>query len=200
MNRGEGGEEKIMLYQLAILDDDLNDLDVIFNYINHFFSIKSINIKICKYNNIDDFPKDDEFDILFLDIDMPRKSGFELAREYKKCHKHTLIIFITNHNELVYQACNIHPFDFIRKENLKIEIPVVLEEVIYKLKDLYPTITFYVNGSAYVIRKDTICYCESFNHSTEIHFNQSTIKVNKQLGDVETSINLNHFMRVGRSY
>lgn len=189
-----------MTYKLSILDDDLNDLETIYNLINNFFSSKSISVTINKYNNVNDFPMNEKLDILFLDIDMPNKSGLELAKEYKIMHKHTLIIFITNHNELVYKACNIHPFDFIRKENLTIEIPMVLEEAIYKLTDLYPTVTFYVNGNAYVIRKESILYCESFNHSTEIHFNKSSITVNQQLNSVSEILNSNDFKRVGRSY
>lgn len=189
-----------MTYKLSILDDDLNDLETIYNLIDNFFSSKSISVTINKYNNVNDFPMNEKLDILFLDIDMPNKSGLELAKEYKIMHKHTLIIFITNHNELVYKACNIHPFDFIRKENLTIEIPMVLEEVIYKLTDLYPTVTFYVNGNAYVIRKESILYCESFNHSTEIHFNKSSITVNQQLNSVSEILNSNDFKRVGRSY
>lgn len=189
-----------MIYQLAILDDDLNDLETVYNLISNFFSLKSICININKYNNVNDFSMNKKFDILFLDIDMPNKSGLELAKEYKIIHKHTLIIFITSHNELVYKACNIHPFDFIRKENLTIEIPMVLEEAVYKLTDLYPTVTFYVNGNAYVIRKDSILYCESFNHSTEIHFYKSSLTVNQQLNSVSATINSNDFKRVGRSY
>ena len=77
---------------------------------------------------------------------------------------------------------------------------MVLEEAIYKLTDLYPTVTFYVNGNAYVIRKESILYCESFNHSTEIHFNKSSIIVNQQLNSVSATINSNDFKRVGRSY
>lgn len=189
-----------MTYKLAILDDDLDDLETIYNLINDFFSLKSISVNIDKYDNTNDFPMNEKFDVLFLDIDIPNKSGLEIAKEYKTLHKHTLIVFITNHNELVYKACNIHPFDFIRKENLTIEIPMVLEEAIYKLTDLYPTVTFYVNGNAYVIRKESILYCESFNHSTEIHFNKSSIIVNQQLNSVSATINSNDFKRVGRSY
>lgn len=110
------------------------------------------------------------------------------------CHS---VIF---NNELVYKACNIHPFDFIRKENLNIEMPDVLEEIIYHLSHLHPSVTFYINGNAYILRKESILYCESFNHQTEIHFDTSSITVNMQLGDVEKTIDSNHFKRVGRSY
>ncbi len=189
-----------MEYQFVILDDNLNDLDIIYNYINNFLTSKPITANLHRYNDVTRFPMDKKFEVLFLDIDMPNKSGLALAKEYKNIHKDALIIFITNHNELVYKACNIHPFDFIRKENLPQEIPMVLEEVLYKLTELYSTVIFYINKNAYIIRKDTILYCESFNHSTKIHFNKSSITVNQQLNDVTSTINSTDFKRVGRSY
>lgn len=189
-----------MIYKIAIVDDSLNDLNKTYELIQKNLEFKDIDVQLYKYHDVKCFPSDLTFDVLFLDIDMPEISGFQLAKEYRIAHKDTLIIFVTNHNELVFQACNIHPFDFIRKENLDIEIPTVLDEIIYKLKDIYPTITFYVNGNAYVINTDSIIYCESFNHSTVIHFNDSDIKVNQQLKDVSNLINSNSFKRVGKSY
>ncbi len=84
--------------------------------------------------------------------------------------------------------------------HLDIEMPDVLEEINYHLSHLHPSVTFYINGNAYILRKESILYCESFNHQTEIHFDTSSITVNMQLGDVEKTIDSNHFKRVGRSY
>ena len=72
--------------------------------------------------------------------------------------------------------------------------------IIFITSHLHPSVTFYINGNAYILRKESILYCESFNHQTEIHFDTSSITVNMQLGDVEKTIDSNHFKRVGRSY
>ena len=187
-----------MACHIAVVDDEENDLKHVCNHISDFFS--STDIQLNTYRDALCFPINTNFDVLFLDIDMPQVSGLELAKKYKKRHQNALIIFITSHNELVYKACNIHPFDFIRKENLDKEMPDVLEEINYQLSHLHPSVTFYINGNAYVLRKELILYCESFNHQTEIHFDTSSITVNMQLGDVEKTIDSNHFKRVGRSY
>ena len=187
-----------MAYKIAVVDDEENDLKLISHHISDFFS--STDIELNTYRDALHFPINVYFDVLFLDIDMPHVSGLELAKEYKKRHQNALIIFITSHNELVYKACNIHPFDFIRKENLDIEMPDVLEEINYQLSHLHPSVTFYINGNAYVLKKELILYCESFNHQTEIHFDTSSITINMQLGDVERTIDSNYFKRVGRSY
>ena len=48
----------------------------------------------------------EEWDLLLLDIDMPGISGLEIAGrlEEEKCFRETLLVFVTNHDELVYKV------------------------------------------------------------------------------------------------
>lgn len=56
----------------------------------------------------------DIFDILLLDIDLPDKSGIDFANDYIKIYPNTKIIFISSHNELVFDSFKVHPYNFIR--------------------------------------------------------------------------------------
>ncbi|MEG0409006.1 MAG: LytTR family DNA-binding domain-containing protein [Bacilli bacterium] len=189
-----------MEYNIAVVDDNIEDLNLIVNTVQIYFASKDFQANISQYNDSNAFPTDKFFDLIFLDIDMVGKTGFELAKAYKIKHKDILIVFITNHKELVYDACNIHPFDFIRKENILLDIPKVIEDAILKLNDLYPTVTFYCNGNIYVINKNEIIFCESFNHNTEIHYGNKSLNVCLQLSNVSEKIDLDYFYRVSRSY
>ena len=71
-----------MVYKIAIVDDEENDLKHVCHHISDFFS--STDIKLNTYMNALQFPIDRDFNVLFLDIDMPHVSGLELAKEYKK--------------------------------------------------------------------------------------------------------------------
>lgn len=57
------------------------------------------------------------YDVLFLDIDMPRMSGFELAKEIRITSDRSFIIFVTSKNELVYSSFEYQPFGFICKSD-----------------------------------------------------------------------------------
>lgn len=56
-----------------------------------------------------------EPDVVFLDIDMPGVSGFEIAEEIKKEKRGTVIVFVSGKHELVFESLDYHPFSFIRK-------------------------------------------------------------------------------------
>ena len=54
-------------------------------------------------------------DVLFLEIDMPGMSGFDLADAIKKECGDTLIVFVSERQELVFDSFDYNPFSFVRK-------------------------------------------------------------------------------------
>lgn len=56
------------------------------------------------------------FQIIFSDLEMPDVDGLHLAAELRKEDQHTLLIFVTNHDELVFQCFQYEVFNFIRKD------------------------------------------------------------------------------------
>lgn len=54
-------------------------------------------------------------DILFLDIQMPGKSGMEIAEELRKRHRDTILIFVTALSEYVYEAFDVGAFHYLVK-------------------------------------------------------------------------------------
>lgn len=69
---------------------------------------------------------DAEPELLLLDIDMPGMTGMELAAELTSEKVRTLIVFVTAHDELVYDSFKYHPFAFVRKKFLQEELRNVL--------------------------------------------------------------------------
>lgn len=61
------------------------------------------------------------FDIIFMDIDMPELSGIDIASELRKTSKNFDIIFVSAHPHFVFEAIKFTPYRFIRKTNLKNE-------------------------------------------------------------------------------
>ena len=61
-------------------------------------------------------------DVLLLDIEMPALSGLDLAAAINKQRggsEKPYIIFVTNRDELVFDALKLQPFSFVRKGHLE---------------------------------------------------------------------------------
>ena len=115
------------MVRAAICDDEKEMLDVLHK--NILIECKQHNIEIIIENFLSGeellkSQKENPFDVVFLDIDMPEINGFEIAEKIN-----TLIVFVTSHDELVYSSLKFRPFRFIRKSHLKSELPETLSAV-----------------------------------------------------------------------
>lgn len=54
-------------------------------------------------------------DVVFLDIQMPRESGLELARALSQAPAPPLVIFVTAYNEHAVAAFDVHALDYLLK-------------------------------------------------------------------------------------
>lgn len=60
-----------------------------------------------------------EFDLLFLDIEMPGMDGFELAEKLCTDCPSTYLVFVSVHESFVFDAPEYSPLWFVRKGNLE---------------------------------------------------------------------------------
>lgn len=54
-------------------------------------------------------------DVIFLDIQMPRESGLQLARELSQLAAPPLIIFVTAYNQHAVDVFEVHALDYLLK-------------------------------------------------------------------------------------
>ncbi len=61
----------------------------------------------------------ENFDLLFLDIEMPRMDGFELAAKLCMDRPKIFLVFVSIHESFVFDALEYSPLWFVRKGNLE---------------------------------------------------------------------------------
>lgn len=124
-------ERKIMMLKIAVCDDDETMLGFLTDKISEIYNQNSIEFVIRPFlsgkfflNSHKEYP----FDVVFLDIDMPEISGFDIAEQVNNISE-TLIVFVTSHDELVYSSIKFRPFRFIRKTYIEAELGETLTAV-----------------------------------------------------------------------
>jgi DNA-binding LytR/AlgR family response regulator len=106
---------------IGICDDDIRTGEELRDEILKYNQRMNIESEICLFQSgqalleaIDE--KTETMQILFLDIEMPEMDGFEVAKCINEQKKDIIQIFVSSHDERVYEALDFHPFHFIRKE------------------------------------------------------------------------------------
>lgn len=127
------------MLKFYICDDDKLYANTIKNKISVYMNNTSNDDKtytISVFNDGDSLLK--EFnrqfaDVVLLDIDMPGMNGFEVASLIQKRKEDILIMFVTNHEDRVFQSYDYHPFWFIRKNHLD-DLNVILPKLMKKIE------------------------------------------------------------------
>lgn len=57
----------------------------------------------------------DNFDVIFLDIEMGQADGITVARKIRETDKNVLIIYVTSHESYMQESFSVRPFRFFGK-------------------------------------------------------------------------------------
>lgn len=196
------------MINIAICDDNAIFLNYYKSLVEHIIVKYTDDYRIFYFSNgnvLLSRHMDNEFNILFLDIDMPNISGFDIAKKLRDQMSKCFIVFITNHSELVYESLDFQPFNFIRK-NCSIPIENSTEKVIRKIlrhmKQNERIILEDDISGKISVRLNDIMYVESDKHYVIYHVsgNENTIKMRDNISDIETEFAAYDFIRIHKRY
>lgn len=149
-----------------------------FSYNIHSFDKYSIKLK-----NIINTPLD--IKIYILDLELPNKTGIEIAREIRKVDWDSIIIILTSHDELELNVLKqkLLIFDFISKfDNYEERLSDTLKMVINKI-ELKKVLSFRCNKELHHVSLDNILYIykDSESNKTTIVTEEDEYPVNDTL-------------------
>ena len=113
------------MYRIAICDDDVR----MRRFLCRTVSESGISCRVEEFAGGADLLRGyGEYDILFLDIDMPGGNGIEVAERIRRSDRKVKIIYVTGYQDYMSQSFAVHPFAFLVK-------PVQKEEIIRQMKE-----------------------------------------------------------------
>lgn len=152
---------------VLIVDDEQVFLEKIEITVQEICESEGISVSI----KTDDDPvsvlEDKEFstsDVVLLDIEMDDLSGIEIAskiNERKGKSDKPYIIFVTNRDDLVFDALKIQPYSFVRKSHLE-DLRACLKKInerisepdVYVIKTGRDTMHLFINDIIYLEKKN----------------------------------------------
>jgi len=144
-------------------------------------------------------------DLLFLDIQMPGKDGFQLLEELDSVPH---VVFVTAYNEYAVKAFEVNALDYLTKP----VHPARLNEALLKVRNSrrhFPqnddllqedSRVFVKDGEhCWFVRVGDIFLIESSGNYAKIHFNVVHPMIHKSLNYLEKRLNPELFFRANRS-
>lgn len=194
--------------KIAIVDDEKTFIQMYEKEISNLFDEFGFECEITTYSDSVAFQKESEkteYDLVFLDIDMPGISGMQLASELCKNNHPTTIIFVSSHSNFVFEAFRYSAYRFIRKENLNSDTKEAVRSFCASLKKNANYITLDLEEHKSIsVDLSSIKYFFSIRHDIYFLNNQGdTARLairTYTLDDLENRLKEKGFIRIHRTY
>jgi two-component system, LytTR family, response regulator len=168
--------------------------------------------------------KETEIDVLFLDIQMPGRGGFEVIEQIGSMHM-PITVFVTAHNQYAIQAFEVHALDYLTKpvelvrlqatltrikERIASKAALVTQEQLKSvlaalengspLQQEYPRRLVVPNGAKDAfVNINEIDWIEAADYYSCLHVGTKSLMLRESIKQLASTLDPNKFVRVHRS-
>lgn len=195
---------------IAMCDDERLMLKVIGNAAKTVFEEIYREVIIhpfLRVEKVDEYLKESQPDLLFLDIVMPKSDGIKYAQSLRERGFAFPIVFVTSAEERVWESFPVKPLGFIRKNNFLTDLKRVVEqfEAERAEKEKNGSVGDFVvsvKGKMYTLDVMSIRYIESQQHNQVIYFNdgREPLVITSQMQVLEERLSGDGFYRVHKGF
>ncbi len=153
---------------IAICDDELNIRNQIKEALTAYFDERLINAEIYCFESGEALINSQiDFELAFLDVEMPDIDGIEAGKQIKKRAPNAVIIIVTAHSNFLDDALELGVYRFLSK-------PIDIARLYRSLDAALQSISsreikvLCSDNEATVITVNSIMYCENYGRKTKI--------------------------------
>ena len=185
-----------MSYKIAICDDESVHIEKIRTILSDYETDNYLSPTAL----LDAVSAGVRYDVLFLDIMMPRIDGISLARELREFDEDMLIVFITSKIEYMQTGYEVRAFRYLLKDQIDEGLPKIWNDIIKELLDRQDAYFSYeFERKTYRLPIRDILYFESNLRRIVVHTKASeNATLYGKLDDL--SVKYSSFIRVHKSY
>lgn len=191
------------MFKICIVEDDLKTANTLKEIVSNAFLERGFETDIDNFYNAEDLLalNNIDYDIIFMDIELPKMNGMEAAKCLRDKGNESLVIFVTNLAQFAVNGYSVNAFDFIVKPLNACEFKLKIDRII-KALNLNKDIKLVVNASRnqYVINSKDILYVEVDKHNITYHTLQGNVKSVDSMKNVISKLNSDSFALCNQCY
>ena len=186
--------------RIAVCDDERKFIERFKEIIDKTY--KSLDIIIDEFTDGNELIKlfgSRNYDIVFLDIEMPAVDGLTLARKLREMSEDIYIVFLTGHIEYAVKGYEVNALRYLTKPP---EAGAVREVIDHVLKKQSGEKALWVKDrdGEHKIKLSDIIYIEAQNQKIVIYTADDEVEVRGKLSDYEEKLLSQGFFRIHRGY
>lgn len=189
-------------YRIAICDDEPQDLGFINEKVREILYIENIKNDIFCYDSgkelIDVMKNGKNFDLILLDVIMPKQDGIELAAYLRDNAFDNSIVFISSNREMALRGYEVSAMRYLSKP---IDTERLREALLYCFNNKQKgEIVVSAKGETHRIPISEIKYIETYGRGCKIVLTKETIITPMLISEFEEVISDRYFIRCHQGF
>lgn len=193
--------------KIAICDDESRAVSIISGAVKSVFQDYGMDTAIESFLTPEDLLarlKSYTFDLIFLDITMPKMDGIELAKALKSKQADAKVVFVSSRMDRMFDTFAVQPFGFVRKSHFLEDIGEVIARFAdLKRADVHDRDLIQFKDGQGVISIDItkVKYIESVKNTQVLHFDSAEErKLYSRMEILEEELKKYGFIRIHKGY
>lgn len=191
------------MYNIAIIEDDRQAMNLLEEYLLRFGKEHSEEFNIVKFSGTIPFLNNytGNYDIVFMDIELPDMNGMEAAKKLREVDKRVVLIFVTNLAQFAVEGYEVNALDFIVKPVDYSFLSLKLKRALDYAKNNRGVKIFVSTEDGLIgLSSEDIRYIEIMSHNIVFHTLHGDFKTYGTLKKIERQLEGANFVRCNSCY
>ena len=185
-----------MTVSILVCDDLPEERMKLLRLLRHYEEAKDVDLRLETAGDGSELLsmwKPNRWDLIFLDIFMPRLDGIEAARQLRKKDDVCEIVFATTSRRHGMEGYEIHAMDYLTKPFSQAEVDSVMDWFLQERAEKRRELTVRTPAGEESIRARDILYIESRGHSCVVHSLEQELSVRGSIDELAAGLDASFF-------
>ena len=194
--------------KIAIIEDDPVHSELLLSYLQSWSREKEIPTKIMTFSSAKDFlflwEETNDFDILFVDIQMEHMNGMELARRIREKDREVALVFTTGIEDYLEEGYDVEAMYYLLKPLSQEKISRCMDKAVLRNRE-EPSLPVHGRDEAIRLFVGRVTYVEARGHGCMVETRSrlgetSQIEIMESISEMAELLSSHGFVRCHRSY
>ena len=190
------------MISIAIVEDDAADLAQLSECLRRYQEENGVSFSVKAFSHPSDFLDTyrTDYDLLFMDIELPLFNGMEVARQLRRIDPVVTLVFITNMEQYAVNGYEVDALDFVVKPINFFRFSSMMRKALRQIARRDEKEVLITSGSRVTrLPVSHIHYVEIRDHLLVYHTDHGNYESWGKLSELETELSEHHFVRCSNS-
>lgn len=190
---------------IAVIEDEKPHRDLLCHYLQQWRDKTGRPARLEAFGSAEAFwfryQEQKDFDVLFIDIQMPGMNGMELARQIREGNRDIVLVFATGVSEYLEEGYEVEALHYLLKPLSQEKVEHCLEKALQR-RPPRNFVTLHAGQETLKVSQECINYVEAWGRGCRIGRagEQAVLEVKENLSELEGMLDGGEFMKCHRSF